>query len=148
VEIFFRWTLYAAELSEYVRPPRACVVGDRAAGVPFGDRPGDHFNARVSWGAILDRHGWRAFRQSGDVSYWTRPGKPAGVSASTGFCRGESAGDLLFVFTSSAPPFEPDTAYSRFATYALLEHRGDFAAAARALVHAGYGVPRIKGGRP
>jgi hypothetical protein len=141
VEVFFRWTCYAAELNEYVRPQPDRVVGDRPVAVATGDRPGDHFNARVPWEAILARHGWRAFRQSGDVIFWTRPGKPAGVSATTGFCKGDTAGDLLFVFTSSAPPFEPDTAYSRFAAYTLLEHRGDFAAATRALVLAGYGRP-------
>jgi hypothetical protein len=147
VEAFFRLTRYAVELNEYVRPRPDRVVGDRPAGVPVGDRPGDHFNARVGWDAILDRHGWRAFRQTGDTVYWTRPGKPGGVSATTGYCRGETAGDLLYVFSSSAAPFEPDTAYSRFAAYALLEHRGDFSAAVRALVSAGYGTPRTRGVR-
>jgi hypothetical protein len=146
-EVFLAWTVAAAELNEYVRLAR--VVGDlpRPAGTPAGDRPGDHFNARVSWDAVLTRHGWRPVRRSGETVYWCRPGKPDGVSATTGFCRGESSGDLLYVFSSNAAPFEPGTAYSRFAADTLLEHRGDWAAATRALAAAGYGspLPRRKG---
>jgi len=37
------------------------------------------------------------------------------------------------VFSSSAAPFEPDTSYGKFAAFALVEHEGDFSAAARAL---------------
>jgi hypothetical protein len=42
------------------------------------------------------------------------------------------------VFSSNAWPFEPQTAYSKFAAYALLEHHGDFRAAARLLALKGY----------
>jgi len=45
----------------------------------------------------------------------------------------------LYVFSSNAAPFEPGKAYGPFAVYALLEHHGDFAAAARALRAEGYG---------
>lgn len=141
VEVFFDWLVYAADLNEYVRPARHQVVGDRPAGTPAGDRPGDHFNARVGWEDILTRHGWKPFRSAGHVTYWTRPGKREGVSASTGFCRGEGGSDLFYCFSTSAAPFEAEVSYSRFAVYALLEHRGDFRAATRALGQAGYGQP-------
>jgi hypothetical protein len=146
VEVFFDWTCHAADLNEYVRP--RVVVGDRPRdAAPAGGRPGDHFNARVGWEAVLSRHDWRPCRRSGGAVYWTRPGKAEGVSASTGFCQGETAGDLLYVFSTSAAPFEAGKAYSRFAAYALLDHRGDFATAARALSLAGYGrqLPVRKG---
>jgi hypothetical protein len=118
------------------------VVGERQGGddKATGDRPGDHFNRQVSWDAILHRHGWRPYRKAGDVLYWTRPGKKEGISASTGFCKGKSAGDLFYVFSTSAAPFEAEAVYSRFAVYALLEWGGDFTAAARALGAAGYGA--------
>ena len=51
---------------------------------------------------------WMVFRTAGDTTYWTRPGKCFGVSASTGHCRGPSGNDLLYVFSSSAAPFEPE----------------------------------------
>jgi hypothetical protein len=129
------------EPADWRKPGR--VVGlppVRPAG-QVGDRPGDQFNARIGWDAILTRHGWRPTSRSGDAVYWTRPNKTSGISASTGFCSGDQSGDLFYVWTSSAPPFEPGVAYSKFAAYSLLEHRGDFISAARALGRAGYGNP-------
>jgi hypothetical protein len=141
-------TVQAAEQNEYSRPAAREVVGDRGTTATAGERPGDHFNTRVSWGDILKPHGWDVFRStSGGATYWSRPGKkPAGVSASTGFCKGPSGSDLLYLFSTSAVPFEAETSYSRFAAYALLNHRGDFRAATRALGLAGYGksLPTVK----
>ncbi len=39
----------------------------------------------------------------------------------------------------SAAPFEHEKAYTKFAAYALLNHKGDFAAAAKDLAAKGYG---------
>jgi hypothetical protein len=88
----------------------------------------------------LEPAGWAVYcTKTSGVTYWTRPGKRFGVSASTGFCKGRSGNDLFYVFSVNAPPFESLVSYSRFATYALLQHRGDFVAATRALGLAGYG---------
>ncbi|HJZ56774.1 MAG TPA: bifunctional DNA primase/polymerase [Gemmataceae bacterium] len=141
LDVFHGLTVAAADLTEYVRPTRVIGESPRSPGPPAGDRPGDHFNARVSWADILTRHGWRVFRTTATATYWTRPGKSAGVSASTGFCRGESGHDLLWVFSSNAAPFVAGLSYSRFGAYALLEHHGDFRAASRALGLAGHGRP-------
>ena len=43
------------------------------------------------------------------------------------------------MFSTNAAPFEAEMAYTPFAAYAMLEHRGDFAAAARILRDQGYG---------
>jgi hypothetical protein len=150
LDVFTRWTLFAADLNEYSRPRH--VVGEparRPDPASSSNRPGDQFNALASWSSILARRGWRVCRESGATTYWTRPGKPAGVSATSGFCRGAGGNDLLYMFTTSAPPFEADTAYSKFAAYALLEHGGDFRSAARALARAGYGLrhPRPMSGK-
>jgi hypothetical protein len=144
LDTYHNLTCHAAELNEYNRPVPREVIGDRGRNADAGDRPGDHLNSRVSWADILDPFGWRAFRTSGAVTYWTRPGKPAGVSASTGHCRGPSGNDLFYVFSTSAAPFEAEVSYSRFAVYTLLNHHGDFAAATRALGRAGYGAPARK----
>jgi|SRR5579883_526909 len=139
LETWFSLTCHAADLNEYVRPAAQRVVGDSPQSREVGDRPGDHFNARVRWSDILEPAGWRVFRTSVQTTYWTRPGKKCGVSASTGFCRGPSENDLFFVFSTSAAPFEAEVSYSRFAVYALINHNGDFRAATRALGLAGYG---------
>jgi hypothetical protein len=140
LDVYHAITAHAADLNEYVQPAARDVVGDRPVDTA-GDRPGDHFNARVSWDDILTPYGWRAFRTSGPVTYWTRPGKPSGVSASTGHCRGPSGNDLFYCFSTSAVPFKAEVSYSRFAVYTLLAHHGDYRAATRALGLAGYGLP-------
>jgi hypothetical protein len=93
------------------------------------DRPGDRFNRETDWATILQPAGWTRVPFNGDGERWRRPGKDDGVSAT-------AAGggyDLLFVFSSNAPPFEPRTSYTKFGAFALLEHGGDYGAAASAL---------------
>jgi hypothetical protein len=92
-------------------------------------RPGDLFNARASWSALLEAHGWRLAHTYGGAGYWTRPGKLSGISASTNY----DGHGILWVFTSSAPPLEAGRGYSKFSAFAHLEHHGDFNAAAREL---------------
>jgi hypothetical protein len=98
---------------------------------PSALRPGDDFNDRGDPRRILERHGWTLAR-AGENEYWRRPGKAAGTSATL------RAG-VFYVFSSNAPPFEPRHGYSPFAVLALLEHNGDFNAAAAALAAQGYG---------
>ncbi|MGI8711576.1 MAG: bifunctional DNA primase/polymerase [Acidimicrobiales bacterium] len=104
-----------------VRPPRRLVAS--------GPRPGDVLEAATTWADILEPAGWVLVGERGSVGHWRRPGKPDGISATT-----DALGtDRLHVFTSSAPPLEPDTSYSRFGAFAALHHNGDHTAAARAL---------------
>jgi hypothetical protein len=113
------------------RPTRA-----RPARSRDGSRPGDDFNRRGDVLPILERHGWRRVRQRGAESYWRRPGKRLGHSATYNY--GNTR--CFYVFTTNAPPFEPERAYSPFAVFALLEHGGDYRAAARRLRRLGYGA--------
>lgn len=131
--------ILAKQFNEWVPPER---VRATAAGAPSdakGDRPGDEYNRRGDWPALLERHGWTVDHVAGEVTRWTRPGKTRGVSATTGLCKSEGAGDLLYVFSSNAGPFDADAAYSKFAALAYLEHGGDFEKAAAALKSQGYG---------
>lgn len=104
-----------------------------------GGRPGDEFNKKAKWPDILSPHGWRVSHEKMGVTYWIRPGKTDGHSATTGFC-----GELLYVFSENALPFESNTAYTKFAAFTILNHGGDFGEAARALSAAGYGVKKTK----
>ena len=97
-------------------------------------RPGDLFNQSARWEDILSFHGWRMVRRVGGVGQWRRPGKKGpGISATTNY----AGNDLLYVF-STATIFEPERGYTKFTAYTVLEHAGDFSAAARALVEEGY----------
>lgn len=101
-------------------------------------RPGDDYDARARWDELLPAHGWKRLYARRDQAMWQRPGKQGlGGSATTNF----AGSNLLYVFSSNAAPFAPDTSYTPFAAYALLVHDGDFAAAARALRQQGFGSP-------
>ena len=106
------------------------VVANGGAG-----RPGDDFNAHASWADILEPHGWVRVSEAGEEGRWRRPDKGDGWSATTNY----KGSGLLYVFSSSAEPFEPDRGYSKFAAYALLNHGGDFRAAAADLGQRGWG---------
>jgi hypothetical protein len=116
----------ACALTETVPPPSRVPTS-----LPGEGRPGDDFNERGDLRQLLERHGWQRVR-GGENEYWRRPGKEQGWSATL-------RNNQLFVFSSNAVPFEPDRAYGPFSVYALLEHGGDFAAAATALRLQGYG---------
>lgn len=99
-------------------------------GTHTGTRPGDQYNNEATWADILTPHGWTLAWQRGRLCGWTRPGKHPrdGISATTG----RNDADNLYVFSSSTE-FDTEEPYSKFAAYTLLEHHGDYTAAARAL---------------
>ncbi|HEU5377502.1 MAG TPA: bifunctional DNA primase/polymerase [Ktedonobacteraceae bacterium] len=105
-------------------------------------RPGDDYNRRVSWEGVLEPHGWTLLYMRDGEGYWQRPGKEGpGVSATTNY----ADSDLLYVFSTSTE-FDVGRSYSKFAAYTLLEHGGDFAAAAKTLVRLGYGGGLVERG--
>ncbi|MCL4198923.1 MAG: AAA family ATPase [Phycisphaerales bacterium] len=119
------------------------IVGASSAAVRdalAGPRPGDDFNQRGDPRPILIKHGWTLV-VSGENEHWCRPGKDRGTSATL-------KNGVLYVFSTNATPFEAEKGYSPFAVYAILEHNGDFTAAASALRAQGYGVPAAEAARP
>lgn len=124
------------EEPEFTRPvaPRALPL-DAA-------KPGDDFTMRTDWADILQPHGWRVHHTTMSEVFWTRPGKKRsdGWSATTGFA-GTGLDDRLYVWSSSTV-FQQEKPYSKFGAYTLLEHGGDFTAAARELGSRGYGTQR------
>lgn len=97
------------------------------------DTAGD-YNAKTTWDDVLIPQGWAKVFTAGSTTYWRRPGKQRGISATTG----RNDGDNLYVFSSSTE-FDTERPYSRFAAYALLEHGGDMSAAGKTLYKQGYG---------
>jgi hypothetical protein len=127
----------ARSFNEYVEPERTMGREPQmSTSRHHGDRPGDAYNAYMTWPEILEPRGWTRVYQRGELTLWKRPGKrERGWSATTNY----AGTDLLYVFSSNAFPFEPDHAYSKFAAYTLLHHAGDFMAAVKALANEGYG---------
>jgi hypothetical protein len=135
----------AKALNEYIPPDRTSETPEET--FLSEGRPGDEFNQTVSWQEILEQHGWKLLRMRGSVGYWQRPGKDnrdQGLSATTGYCFSPHSNELFYVFSTNAHPFEHETAYSKFATYALLNHDGDFKVAAKALAEKGFGIQRAE----
>jgi hypothetical protein len=122
---------------------------------PGGLRPGDDYNARgPDWSEIMEPHGWYFGRQRGEVRYVRRPGKDDnGWSATVGYCKAKGGTALLAVFSTNAHPFPGPcsgkncSVHSKFDAYTRLNHDGDYAAAARALVAQGYGEQQRATGR-
>lgn len=115
-------------------PPRTSLPQPFPNSNRGGKRPGDLYNQRVCWEAVLVPHGWKLLFMRDGQGYWQRPGKEGpGISATTNY-RGC---DLFYVFSTSTV-FEAGRSYSKFGAYTLLEHGGDFAAAARTLAAQGY----------
>jgi putative DNA primase/helicase len=115
-------------LGEPATPPPGFTQAARHAAPGDTPRPGDEYNQRTDWADILTPLGWALIATRGDVRYWRRPGKSAGISATTG--RGDL--DNLYVFSTSTE-FRPEVPYTKFGAYAVLQHGGDHSAAARAL---------------
>lgn len=112
-----------------------------------GAQPGDAYDARTTPGelvALLEAHGWKALFRRGEAVYLRRPGKKdRGISATYNHIPGR-----FYVFTTSTA-FESEHVYKPYAVYAMLEHGGDFSAAARALAGRGYGDrPPLKPAEP
>lgn len=103
--------------------------------------PGDDYNTRGDWPALLMRHGWTLDHTRGEVEHWRRPGKTVGTSATLHAV----APGVLYVFSSNAAPFPADKAFDLFRAYTWLEHGGDFKKAALALKREGYGAAPERG---
>lgn len=116
--------------------PRVEFVAPEPAPKRAGEkRPGDDFNARgPEWSEILEPHGWQAVYRQGNKIAWRRPGKDRGISATTDW----GGHGLFYPFTTSTV-FDAERGYSKWRAWAILNHGGDFHAAAKALAELGYG---------
>lgn len=135
-------------LNEWVPPPsreaqRTIQLpggGDAEDGVP----PWEAYNAKTNPLQLLTEAGWTetthrgSTPRGGETVLVRRPGKRHGHSGSV------VEGQIFQCWSSNAPPFEPQQAYSAYQVYALLHHQGDFSAAAKQLLKDGYGTPPKK----
>lgn len=109
-------------------------------GASWIDTVVDDYCRRVTWRDVLV--GWSEVFTRGGITYWRRPGKDDGHSATTN----AKGTDRFINFSSSVPHFEPwdgagkATSYSKFDVYAALTHDADRVGAARKLRAQGYGT--------
>ncbi len=138
-EILFRVARSFNEIFDETPTTASKPQGERADGLS----PGDDFNRRATWEEILEPNGWEFSHDK----YWRRPGKANGWSATVG-CQSQHGTELFCCFSDNAHPLtgangrSPCTAYSKFALYAVLNHGGDYSAAASRLRTEGYGDQR------
>jgi predicted P-loop ATPase len=115
--------------------PDEIIPKNRAMVAPNTDRPGDDWGSQVDFVAWMVGHGWAVDHVAGDVVYLRRPGKDSGTSASW-----NHAGlGRLYVWSSSTE-LPTERLLTPFATRAILEHGGDYAACAKDLKKQGYGT--------
>lgn len=98
-----------------------------------GTSPLDDYTLKTTWAEILEPPGWTHVYERDGKTYWRRPGKDEGTSATT---FGE---DGVFFCFSSSTSFEMEKSYTKAGVYAHLNHGDDFKAAAKALAALGYG---------
>lgn len=98
-----------------VLAPKSC---ERSHGVTNEKgRVGDIYDQVGDVRGLLATHGWKPCYKSGNREYWTRPGKPHGVSASWN-------GKVFYVFSSSVNVLESGKAYMPFTVYTALTQGG------------------------
>jgi hypothetical protein len=100
-----------------------------------GKAPWTAFDEATDIFTMMEAYGWRVIGARGDYVRLNRPGakNSRGVDASI-----IQSVNLFYPFTSS-DLFSPNKAYSPSSVYAIMEHGGDFSAAARDLYLKGYG---------
>ena len=122
----------ARSLDELLKREATDTGGDTQSHTK-GTRPGDLYNATATWNEVLRPQGWIQVYERNVTTYWRRPGKDRGISATTNY----QDSNFLYVFSTSTV-FEAQRGYSKFAAYAVLNHSGNFGSAAAALAAAGY----------
>lgn len=109
-----------------VRPEAAKVAGEK---------PWQAFDKATDILGMMENYGWRVIGKRGEYIRLNRPGAKhsKGVDGTV-----IESYNVFYPFTSSAE-FEPNKGYSPSAVFAVMEHRGNFSDAAKALYKMGFG---------
>lgn len=106
-----------------------------STGTAFVLSPFDDYNQKADAVGMLCRFGWTIVNENSSRVYLRRPGNT--TAKTSGNYHKEK--NLFYVWTTSTE-FTPEKAYSPAAIYSILNHAGDYSAAAKALIKDGYGV--------
>jgi hypothetical protein len=117
--------MFAAAVALNEMPDTTTFTNYGKTGTNDGTRPGDRYERTTTWMDILSPLGWHSPRDGKNgIIYLTRGGKKFGVSGA--LVTSKHGNELFYCFTSSCPPFEPSTCYTKFGAMTLLEYDGDF----------------------
>lgn len=124
----------ALSFNRYVKPV------EQFTRTPSGssDKPGDDYNEKADVLSLLQQHGWTYLQDRGNIVYLNRPDAPH--KRTSGIYLKDK--DLFVNYSTSVSDFNTGSGYSPWRVYAILEHGGDFSAAARALSDQGFGGQR------
>lgn len=128
----------ARSLNQYTEEVTLPPLRDTIQTTSGGLSPFDDYDQRHNVVSLLTSHGWKVLFYSSGVAYLRRPGKNSGISATWG-----KVPDRFYVFTTSTA-FVNEHIYKASAVYAMLEHNGDYNAAAKSLYEKGYGDRYVK----
>lgn len=133
--------LVAGTLDQRSREPMRAPA---THGQDEGLSPGDDFNNRCTADqhcGLLEKHGWHSRKQTPRGYSITRPGKSARDGSSGAVLEPREGVPMpMFYCHTTSTDFEQG-AYSPFATFAILEHGGNYSEAAAELRRQGYGEP-------
>jgi hypothetical protein len=104
-----------------------------------GITPFDDYDSKNTPVDMLLSHGWSICFKRGDAVYLKRPGKEGRAISATW----NSVPGRFYCFSTSTQ-FENDKYYKASAVYTILEHGGNYNAAAKALYDSGYGERKEK----
>jgi len=110
-------------------------IKNPAARTIEGKTPWAAFDEQTNVVDMMVGYGWRVIGSRGEYVRLNRPGAKNSRGVDATIIQGSN---LFYPFTSSEQ-FTPNKAYSPSSVFALLEHNGDFSAAARELYLQGYG---------
>ncbi len=99
-----------------------------------GKTPWDDYNDREDGLSELYAHGWSDVKTTSSRIYLKRAGDTTALHSGNYLIDRK-----LFKAFSSSTQFEPEKAYPPFGVYAVLNHNGDYSAAAKDLYQKGYG---------
>ena len=105
-----------------------------------GLSPLDDYDARSDLPGLLERHGWKILSAKGSRVVFRRPGKDENSQSATW----NHIPDRFYIFSTNSEPFQSLMIYKASAVYAILEHGGDFNAAAKSLYANKYGDRQIQ----
>lgn len=136
---FQMWRYAAHELSAVKPKPKQYNPNASSGKARDVSTPGGDYNVNGdTWDEILEPEGFKYVKTNQDGADLYQ--KPHSSDGGQHIIVNEDSN--LYCFSTSCPPFEPETPYSKFAVYTLFKHGGDYSAAASALSKLGYGRAR------
>ncbi len=99
----------------------------------YDESPYQHYNSSTEAEQLLANDGWPEFENNNAFTYYTRPGKSSGISAS--WIKDKRR---YHIFTSSTQ-LEPESSYDPAELLTILQFGGDYKASFKYMVDKGYG---------